>query len=63
MFSLRAALCSKKIGLQPASLTQEVGDWPDCAPNATTVIYSRDTKVIFVIRDITTVVLEVSGIF
>jgi hypothetical protein len=34
MPSLRAAFCCEKIGTQPVCLTLDVGDWPDCAPNA-----------------------------
>ena len=34
MSSLRAAFCCGKIGIQPIYLTLEVGDWPNCAPNA-----------------------------
>jgi hypothetical protein len=34
MSSLYAAFCCEKIRVQPARLTLGVGDWPDCAPDA-----------------------------
>jgi hypothetical protein len=34
MSRLRTAICCEKIGFQLACLTLELGDWPDCASNA-----------------------------
>jgi hypothetical protein len=44
MSSLRAAFCCEKIGVQPACLTLEVSNWPNCAPNASIYQQARHSR-------------------